>query len=59
MSLQNKIKENILLLTVDAIKNAITADSHTAFRGTFHLLTVCHTLEKGMAPSLENAYAIL
>jgi hypothetical protein len=49
----------LLLLTVNAIMKATTAESQTAFSGTSHAFTVCHTLEKGMAPSLENAYAIL
>jgi hypothetical protein len=45
--------------TGTAIKNAITAESQTAFKGTSCLFTTCHASENGMAPSLENAYTIL
>lgn len=41
--------------TVNAMQNAITADSQTAFMGTSCLLTLCQNLENGIAPSLENA----
>jgi hypothetical protein len=35
------------------------AESQTALMGTSCLLTFCHTDDSGIAPSLENAYAIL
>lgn len=38
---------------------ATETESQTALMGTSCLFTLCHTEEKGMAPSLENAYAIL
>lgn len=47
------------MLTVNAMQNAINADSQTAFTGTSCLFTLCQNSENGMAPSLENAYAIL
>lgn len=46
-------------ITVNAMQNDIKAPSQTAFIGTSCLLTLCHSDENGIAPSLENAYAIL
>lgn len=45
--------------TVSAMQNDINADSQTAFMGMSWLFTSCQNDENGMAPSLENAYAIL
>ena len=41
------------------MQRATETESQTALMGTSCLFTLCHTEEKGMAPSLENAYAIL
>ena len=46
-------------LTVRAIQNDMEAESQTALTGTSLLFTLCHNGENGIAPSLENAYAIL
>lgn len=46
-------------VTVKAMQKAMKAESQTALMGTSCLFTLCHTGENGMAPSLENAYAIL
>lgn len=41
------------------MQNDTKAESQTAYMGTSCLFTLCQSDEKGMAPSLENAYAIL
>jgi hypothetical protein len=46
-------------ITGKAMQTEIAAESHTALIGTSCLFTLCHIEEKGIAPSLENAYAIL
>lgn len=46
-------------LTVSAMQKAMKAENQTAFNGTSRLFTLCHTFDRGMAPSLENAYTIL
>lgn len=45
--------------TVKAMQKEMKADSQTAFIGTSCLFTLCHKEDNGIAPSLENAYAIL
>lgn len=53
---RDKIKQ---ALTVKAMQNEMNTESQTAFIGTSCLFTLCHKDENGIAPSLENAYAIL
>jgi hypothetical protein len=48
-----------VMLTVSAMQKATVADNQTAYTGTSRRSTKCHTLDKGTAPSLENAYTIL
>jgi hypothetical protein len=46
-------------VTVKAMQKAMNAESQTALIGTSCLFTWCQRDENGIAPSLENAYAIL
>jgi hypothetical protein len=41
------------------MQREMRAESQTALIGTSCLLTLCQTDDNGIAPSLENAYAIL
>lgn len=41
------------------MQREMKAESQTALMGTSCLFTLCHTDDSGIAPSLENAYAIL
>ena len=52
-------KQECECITVNAMQNDINTESQTAFIGTSFLFTLCHSVDNGIAPSLENAYAIL
>lgn len=49
----------VIIVTGSAMQREMKAESQTALMGTSCLFTLCHTDDSGIAPSLENAYAIL
>ena len=58
------IEENLVgkqksYTTVKAMQKEMNTESQTAFIGTSCLFTLCHREDNAIAPSLENAYAIL